>query len=74
MPAKNHRIDESDIVAPEIYARERSERRRALIPVKRVRRIETEQQKIKLDFVSTEITLGFTFCDSARLSIQSDTC
>src|SRR5258706_3666895 len=40
MPAKDHRIVESDILAPEIYARERSERRRALIPIKRVRRIE----------------------------------
>ena len=40
MPAKDHLIHEADIVAPEIYARERSERRRALIPIKRVRRIE----------------------------------
>ena len=40
MPAKDHRIHETDIVAPEIYARERSERRRALIPIKRIRRIE----------------------------------
>ena len=40
MPAKDHRIVESDIAAPEIYARERSERRRALIPTKRIRRIE----------------------------------
>src|SRR5258708_33670251 len=40
MSAKDHRIHETDIVAPEIYARERSERRRALIPVKRIRRIE----------------------------------
>jgi hypothetical protein len=40
MPAKEHRIVEADIVAPENYARERTERRRALIPVKRNRRIE----------------------------------
>jgi hypothetical protein len=40
MPAKEHRITEADIVAPEVYARERTERRRALIPVKRNRRIE----------------------------------
>ena len=40
MPAKEHRITEADIVAPEVYARERSERRRALIPIKRNRRIE----------------------------------
>ncbi len=40
MPAKDHRIVESDILAPAIYARERSERRSALIPIKRIRRIE----------------------------------
>jgi hypothetical protein len=40
MPAKTHRIVEADIVPPEVYARERTERRRALIPVKRNRRIE----------------------------------
>ena len=40
MPAKDHRITEADIVAPEIYARERAERRRALIPMKRNRQIE----------------------------------
>jgi hypothetical protein len=40
MPASQHRIVEADIVAPEIYARERDERRRALIPVKRNRRVE----------------------------------
>jgi hypothetical protein len=40
MPAKDRRITAADIVAPEIYARERTERRRALIPVKRNRRIE----------------------------------
>ena len=40
MSAKDHRILEADIVAPEIYARERSERRGALIPVKRSRRLE----------------------------------
>jgi hypothetical protein len=40
MPAETHRIVTADIVPPEIYANERSERRRALIPVKRNRRIE----------------------------------
>ena len=40
MSAKERRITAADIVAPEIYARERAERRRALIPVKRNRRIE----------------------------------
>jgi hypothetical protein len=40
MPAKQHHITAADIVAPEIYARERAERRRALIPVKRNRRVE----------------------------------
>ena len=40
MPAKEHHITAADIVAPEIYARERAERRRALIPVKRNRRVE----------------------------------
>jgi hypothetical protein len=40
MPASQHRIMPADITAPEIYARERSRRRSALIPVKRSRRIE----------------------------------
>ncbi len=40
MPAKDHLIVESDILAPAIYTRERNERRRALIPIKRIRRIE----------------------------------
>jgi len=40
MSAKEHRIAEADILAPEIYASERAERRRALIPVKRRRRLE----------------------------------
>ena len=40
MSAKDHRITAADIVPPEIYARERAERRRALIPVKRNRRVE----------------------------------
>ena len=40
MPKNEHRITEADIVAPEIYARERADRRRALIPVKRNRRVE----------------------------------
>jgi hypothetical protein len=40
MPLAQHRITHTDIVAPEIYSRERAERRRALIPIKRNRRIE----------------------------------
>src|SRR5215475_10275452 len=40
MSMKQHRITEADIVPPEIYARERAERRRALIPIKRDRRVE----------------------------------
>jgi len=40
MSAKDRRISAADIVTPEIYARERAERRRALIPVKRNRRAE----------------------------------
>jgi len=40
MPASQHRIVETDIVSPEIYARERDVRRRALIPIKRNRRVE----------------------------------
>jgi len=40
MPAKDHRITEADIIAPDIYARERAERRRNLITIKRNRRIE----------------------------------
>jgi hypothetical protein len=40
MPAQKRRITKADIVAPEIYSRERAERRRALIPVKRNRRVE----------------------------------
>jgi hypothetical protein len=40
MPASQHRITPSDIARPEVYARERAERRRTLIPVKRSRRIE----------------------------------
>jgi len=40
MPAKQYRITAADIVAPQIYARERAERRRALIPIKRNRRVE----------------------------------
>jgi len=40
MPATDRRITAADIVAPEIYARERAERRRALIPIKRNRRVE----------------------------------
>ena len=40
MSTKQHRITQADIVPAEIYARERSERRRALIPIKRNRRVE----------------------------------
>lgn len=40
MPASEHRITRADITAPDIYARERSERRRALIPIKKNRRVE----------------------------------
>jgi hypothetical protein len=40
MPATDHRITEADIIAPDVYARERADRRRALIAVKRNRRIE----------------------------------
>ena len=40
MSASEHRIVEADIVPPEVYARDRESRRRALIPVKRNRRIE----------------------------------
>ena len=40
MPRSQHRIVEADIVAPDSYGRERAERRRALIPIKRNRRIE----------------------------------
>ena len=40
MPAKAHRITQADITAPATYARERAERRRALLPVKRNRRVE----------------------------------
>jgi hypothetical protein len=40
MPAKTHCITPADIAAPATYARERADRRRALIPIKRNRRIE----------------------------------
>src|SRR5882672_10831824 len=40
MPLAQHRITPADIVPPEMYSRERAERRRALIPIKRNRRIE----------------------------------
>ena len=40
MPANLHRIAETDIAAPEIYAAERTQCRRALIPIKKNRRIE----------------------------------
>ncbi len=40
MPASQHRIAPSDLLPADVYARERDSRRRALIPVKRNRRIE----------------------------------
>ena len=40
MPRSEHRISAADIVAPDIYAGERAARRKALIPVKRNRRLE----------------------------------
>ena len=40
MPAHEHRIRPSDLLPAEIYARDRDARRRALIPVKRNRRVE----------------------------------
>jgi Protein of unknown function (DUF3501) len=40
MPAREHHIRPSDLLPAEVYAREREARRRALIPVKRNRRVE----------------------------------
>ena len=40
MPASEKRITRADIMAPEIYASERVARRRALVPVKKNRRVE----------------------------------
>jgi hypothetical protein len=40
MPAREHRIRPSDLLPAELYAGERDARRRALIPVKRNRRVE----------------------------------
>jgi Protein of unknown function (DUF3501) len=40
MPRKEHRITPADLLPLEVYARERDERRRALIPIKRNRRVE----------------------------------
>lgn len=40
MPRSEHSITEADIVPPAVYARERAERRRALIAMKRNRRVE----------------------------------
>src|SRR5215475_3129435 len=40
MSTKEHRITEADIVPPDVYASERTERRRVLIPIKRNRRVE----------------------------------
>jgi hypothetical protein len=40
MPAREHKIHPSDLLPAEVYARDRDTRRRALIPVKRNRRVE----------------------------------
>jgi hypothetical protein len=40
MPASEHRIVPADIIPAETYARQRADRRRALIPIKRNRRVE----------------------------------
>ena len=40
MPRSEHRIVESDIVSSDVYGRERIERRKVLIPLKRRRRVE----------------------------------
>jgi hypothetical protein len=40
MPASEHRIVPADIISAETYARQRADRRRALIPIKRNRRVE----------------------------------
>src|SRR5215831_6807743 len=40
MPKPAHRIVEADIVPADLYASERADRRRALIPIKRNRRVE----------------------------------
>jgi hypothetical protein len=40
MPRSEHRIADTDVVAADTYASERTERRKALIPVKRKRRVE----------------------------------
>ena len=40
MPADTHQITPADLLPPDVYARERDARRRALIPIKRNRRIE----------------------------------
>ena len=40
MPKSAHHILEADIVPADLYARERADRRRALIPIKRNRRVE----------------------------------
>ena len=40
MSAREHRIRPSDLLPAEVYARERDARRRALIPIKRNRRVE----------------------------------
>ena len=39
MPASEHRITPADLIADDVYARQRSERRAALLPAKRLRRV-----------------------------------
>ncbi|MSP95057.1 MAG: DUF3501 family protein [Alphaproteobacteria bacterium] len=40
MPSSQHRIVPADIISAETYARQRADRRRALLPIKRNRRVE----------------------------------
>jgi len=40
MPRSQHRIVDADVIASDVYARERGDRRKALIPIKRNRRVE----------------------------------
>jgi hypothetical protein len=60
MPRSAHRIAPSDITAADMYARERAERRRALLPVKRNRRME----------VGPYVTLYFENFDTMLAQVQ----
>ena len=60
MPAREHRITETDIVAPDAYAKQRTERRRALIAVKRNRRVE----------IGPYVTLYFENFDTMLAQVQ----